>query len=730
MAKKKVSAITKSSTAEYFAKNLQQVGFSSPVKAVLTTLKEAVDNSLDACEDHQILPEIEIIIKKLGAGALRNTDRIELSVEDNGPGLDSNQVPMVFGEYLASSKFGKGRCSRGQQGIGISAATTWALQTSATGAKILTKCKGQRKALSCMVVTDLKNNKGIIKNKEMVAWDKPHGTKVSFQFDGRLQLNGEGGILAYIRGNLLLNPHMSLRYQLPDMESQFIERISGQVPTIPPALPPHLHTMKLGEFISHAHLFNKYKLSEWLKRGFSRVSDKVVDEILSNAQWKGKGRNATISSLKDDDFKKIFSGVQKTQLRAPSTQSVMAVGEDALALSIQRLGATDYFSVVSRKPTICDMKPVQVEVAIARLQERSGDSDNPVGVLRFANRVPLQFDKSACAIVKAITSVNWKSYGLRQSRGLLPIGPYIMAVSVISPFIKFKNASKETIDAADDLVTEIRRALMTAGQRLSRHLKREHKAKELEAKTQHIEKFSPILVETLCRILEAPKKRKERAELGLKKILGRDHKETEKQLAKAEERLSEHLAGQKKRLTVFQEEDSLLESEEEDNELDQDNQTKLQTAESELNTVASSEGKKSKSGAIRKKRSKANQDKTTKKSTSKKAVKKAGKKVTKKVGKKTSKKVTKKVEKKNSKKVAKKVEKKTNKKPSKKVVKKAGKKETKNAPNKTSKKPTKKVVKKSSKRVEKKNSASKKKPVVKKQSKQNSKKKTKKKAKK
>src|SRR5690606_16046722 len=135
--------ITSSSTAEYFSKNLQQVGFSSPTKAVLTTLKEAMDNSLDACEDHGILPDIKIHIEKLGPGALKNTDHIVIRVEDNGPGIDVADVPKVFGEYLASSKFGRGRCSRGQQGIGISAATTWAMQTSARGAKVITKQKGQ-----------------------------------------------------------------------------------------------------------------------------------------------------------------------------------------------------------------------------------------------------------------------------------------------------------------------------------------------------------------------------------------------------------------------------------------------------------------------------------------------------------------------------------------------------------------------------------------------------------
>src|SRR3954468_20785769 len=97
------ASITTSSTAEYFSKNLQQVGFSSQVKAVLTTLKEAVDNALDACEEDGILPEVSVWVEKVGQGSLKNSDQIKVRVEDNGPGIDPEDVPKVFGEYLASS---------------------------------------------------------------------------------------------------------------------------------------------------------------------------------------------------------------------------------------------------------------------------------------------------------------------------------------------------------------------------------------------------------------------------------------------------------------------------------------------------------------------------------------------------------------------------------------------------------------------------------------------------
>ena len=236
-----------------------------------------------------------------------------------------------------------------------------------------------------------------------------------------------------------------------------------------------------------------------------------------------------------------------------------SIGEDAMSLSVERLGEIDFFAVATRKPTICDFKPIQVEVAIARIQGRSGESDEPIQVLRFANRVPLQFDKAACAIVKAITTVNWRSYGLRQPKDALPTGPYILAVSVVSPFIKFKNASKETVDASDELVEEIRRALMQAGQRLSRHLARETKAADLEEKIQYIEKFGPVLVDTLVRITKSPEKRKTAAYDGLKKILGRDTDDAQSKLESAETALDEANLARKKRLRAFRDEDSALE---------------------------------------------------------------------------------------------------------------------------------------------------------------------------
>lgn len=534
---KAAGGITTSSTAEYFSKNLQQVGFSSQTKAVLTTLKEAVDNALDACEENGILPEVWVTVEKKGAGSLKNSDQILIRVEDNGPGIAEDDIPKVFGEYLASSKFGRGRCSRGQQGIGISAATTWAQLTSANGARVVSKTKPQRKAVACTVEVDIKHNKGVMKDRQTIDWDRPHGTSVEFTIDGRIQLNGDAGLLSYLNGTTLVNPHLTIHWKLPELETHTVERVTQNLPEIPEATEPHPHTMKLGEFIAHSHLFGRVKVSQWLKTGFSRVNEGTLKDLVKPPEG-GTGLkkgllDKSVDDMKEADFKELFIAIQNMKMMAPSTRSVLSIGEESLSKSIKRLGAVDFFAVISRKPAICDFKPVQVEVAIARLEDKAIESESQVQLLRFANRVPLQFDKGACAIAHAIESVNWRSYGLVQPKNSLPQGPYIMAVSIVSPFIKFKNASKETVDASDELVEELRLALIQAGQKLSKHIRREDKANELEEKIRHIEQFGPILVEGLCRITKASDSRKKKAEEGLLKLLGRDAKATAQELEQA-----------------------------------------------------------------------------------------------------------------------------------------------------------------------------------------------------
>lgn len=530
---KKTEKITTSQVSDYFSKNLGQVGM-LPGKCILTSVREFLDNSLDSAEEIGVLPSVYVEVEKLGPGITKNTDKIRIKVEDNAAGIEEKSIGSAFGQLLASSRYSRGLVTRGRQGIGSSIVLVYSQLTQARGAHVISKTLKDKKALECDIEVDIKNNQGLIKNAKRISWDRPHGTSIEVVMDGKIQINGEAGLLTYLIGTCLVNPHLKLTYKLPDQEPVVIERTSTDIPKIPPAVDPHPHTLKLGEFISRGHTFSDFKVKDWLMTTFSRVPDSVIKILSKNKEIKPL-LTKPVKSLGEKEYKNLYTEIQNISLQAPSTKSLISIGEENLSKSVKILGEVDFFSVVSRPPTICDFKPVQIEIAIARL--KNGESDRMVQVLRFANRVPLQFDKANDVSVHAIQSVNWRSYGLNQPKDSLPTGPYIFAISVVSPFIKFKNASKETIDASDELMQEIRLALIQAGQKLSKFVKKEAKEADLEAKRQYIEKFAPILLDTVFRISGEKVSKRKKAEQGLKKILGRETDAVEKEIEIAKEKI-------------------------------------------------------------------------------------------------------------------------------------------------------------------------------------------------
>ena len=136
------------SVSEFFAKNRHLLGFDNPRKALLTTVKEAVDNALDACEEATILPDITVVIEDLQPDRAANakSSRYRVSVIDNGPGIVRKQVEHIFGRLLYGSKFHHLKMSRGQQGIGISAAGMYGLLTTGKPMVIHTKPKTNQPA--------------------------------------------------------------------------------------------------------------------------------------------------------------------------------------------------------------------------------------------------------------------------------------------------------------------------------------------------------------------------------------------------------------------------------------------------------------------------------------------------------------------------------------------------------------------------------------------------------
>ena len=168
IARKIGKSLREISVAEFFEKNRHLLGFDNPSKALLTVVKEAVDNSLDACEDAGILPEIKVKIDQKGE------DRFKVSVQDNGPGIIKEKIPRVFGKLLYGSKFFHNRQQRGQQGIGISASVLYSQLTTGKPTKIYSRTGDGKTHIYELHINIQKNEPEII--SEETIYGNGHGT--------------------------------------------------------------------------------------------------------------------------------------------------------------------------------------------------------------------------------------------------------------------------------------------------------------------------------------------------------------------------------------------------------------------------------------------------------------------------------------------------------------------------------------------------------------------------
>ena len=496
------------SVSEFFAKNRHLLGFDNPRKALLTTIKEGVDNSLDACEEAGILPDLLIEIVQL------EEDRFRIVIEDNGPGIVKAQIPNIFGRLLYGSKFHSRRQSRGQQGIGISAAGLYAQMTTGRGPRIESKtAKGKPHRFE--VQMDFSKNKPLIAlEEELPQWHQKQGTRFEADLEASYQ-KGLRSVDDYVKQTAVANPHASIRYLAPGMEQHHLyERAVSELPARGDEIKPHPYGVELGELMKMLRDTSSRTLSGFLQEEFCRVGAKVAEEICSNAKLTLKAYPSRIAREEADAR---FRAIQKTRTSAPPTTCLSPIGETRITEGLMKECDADFYSVVSRPPAVYRGNPFQIEVGIGwsragnerlevdekgRIQKSRkkgtadtenllGGADEPVRVLRFANRVPLLFQQSGCAFTKSILQTAWKNYGLQQPRGGLPIGSAVILVHMASVWVPFTSEAKEAIAPYPEILKEIKLALQEAGRKLGQHIRKGKRVEREFEKREYIDKYLP-----------------------------------------------------------------------------------------------------------------------------------------------------------------------------------------------------------------------------------------------
>ena len=512
------------SISEFFAKNRHLLGFDNPRKALLTAVKEAVDNSLDACEEAHILPDLVINIKPI-ADTCGRANKFELTVKDNGPGIVKQQIPNIFARLLYGSKFHSLKMSRGQQGIGISAAGMYGLLTTGEPVQIISRTNPEKNAHRYHVQIDTTKNKPEVVLDEECDFDLPAGTSVTITLEGKYQ-RGRQSVDEYIAQTAMANPHATIYYFPPDGNTcKKYPRQTKELPFLPREIKPHPYGVELGLLFKMARDSSFKQLSAFLKNEFSRVSPRVAQRICDKAKLRSTLRSSRMT-LKQAES--LHSAISETKIMAPSTDCIGPIGAEQLQEGLKRVVKADFYTSCSRSPSVYRGNPFLIEAALAYgiKDDRNSDSDKEplMRVIRIANRVPLLYQQSACAIYKSVLDINWRNYALSQGKGAMPTGPIVLMVHIASVWVPFTSESKEAIAHYPEIIKEIQLAIQDCGRKLGIYLRRKKRIQQELDKRHYIETYLPYIGEALQDILALKQKQVDTVITRLKRLLEKSRK--------------------------------------------------------------------------------------------------------------------------------------------------------------------------------------------------------------
>ncbi len=506
------------SVSEFFAKNRHLLGFDSPARALLTTVREAIDNSLDACEEAEISPEIYLEVTAI------SEDQHKILIRDNGPGIVKEQLPKIFGRLLYGSKFHARKQTRGQQGIGISAAGMYGTLTTGKPMTVISRISRRKPAIEVTLAIDMAKNQPVIKKEREVEVDWSHGTEVHIELEGTYK-KGKHSIDAFLEQVSLANPHVELTYINPVDEEPIIwNRVTKHLPEPPLEILPHPHGVELGILMQMMKETKSRTVSGFLCSEFCRVTPNVVKKVREETEALGKDVDTDRQPrrLSSADVKILHKAIENTKMMAPPTNCLSPIGEELMAKTLTRNFDPELVITVTRQPAVYRGNPFQVEAGIAYGGELPGD--DLASIFRFANRVPLQYEQGACAITQSIVASPWRNYEVQQARGALPTGPLAVLVHIASVWVPFTSESKKAVAGYDEILKEMRLAIMEAGRKLATHLRKKRRLADAERKKDYIKKYIPQIGIALQDILDLSDQQRTGAESKLADVLERSRK--------------------------------------------------------------------------------------------------------------------------------------------------------------------------------------------------------------
>ena len=475
------------SPAEFFKRNPELAGFSNPSRALYQTVRELVENSLDATDVHGILPSIKINITLVD----QEKQIYRVNVEDNGIGIPPHVVPNAFARVLYSSKYVL-RQTRGMYGLGVKAAVLYSQMYQERPVEVVTSPRGSKRLYMFKLKIDIVKNEPIILERRSIenpnGW---HGTSVTIFMVGDWP-KAKSRILEYLKRTYLITPYAEIVFRDPEGNVYYYERLTNKIPKPPKEVKPHPYGVDIEQikYMIHAKDGKDVKLRDFLINEFQSIGEVTADEILKNAGLKG---STSIHSLTDEQIAKLVDAMKKVpKLKPPSPDALSVIGEDLIELGLTKVFNPEFVAAVTRKPKAYQGHPFIVEAGIA--YGGAIPAMNEPLVLRYANKIPLIYDEGSDVIYKVATKeIDWSRYGIEGEQFQL-----VVMVHLSSTKVPYKSAGKESIAEVEEIEKEIKNAIMEVARKMLKYIIKKRKEEEARMKLITYLKYTPEVSKSLA----------------------------------------------------------------------------------------------------------------------------------------------------------------------------------------------------------------------------------------
>ena len=258
----------------------------------------------------------------------------------------------------------------------------------------------------------------------------------------------------------------------------------NHLPPLPKTIRPHPHGVEFGIFERMLKITSSRTVASFLVNDFCRIGKETAVKLCRKAGVKPETKP---HELTHKEIEKLYRIIQETKFIAPPLDCLSPLGEEEFKKGISQVVKPEFVVAVSRPATVYRGNPFKIEACIAWGGEIQ--KEGTAQILRFANRIPLLYQASSCAITKAVQEVNWNNYGISRE-GNMPVGPMVIAVHMASVWIPYTSESKEAIANYPEIIKEIKLALQECGRKLAIYLRKKKKLMEAKMRVNLFEKYA------------------------------------------------------------------------------------------------------------------------------------------------------------------------------------------------------------------------------------------------